>query len=81
MQLILLSVFGTAFLFVLEFCGLYYERWVREPHLCGLASQPAPLEASQFLSLSEAANDADATTIVCVRSRRTNTPLREYEHA
>ncbi len=46
MELILLSIFGTASLFVLELCGLVYERWVREPHLAG-SSFPTPPAASQ----------------------------------
>jgi hypothetical protein len=78
MELILLSVFGTALLFLLELCGFLHERWVRDPHLRGpepgsapSINQPGRLMASQFLPCSEAANDADATTIVRVRSRRT----------
>lgn len=46
MELILLSIFGTGSLFVLELCGLIYERWVREPHLGGSAF-PTPPAASQ----------------------------------
>ncbi len=83
MELILLSVFGTASLFVFELCDLLYERWVRERPLSGSgltaapsANQPGRPIASQFLSCSEAANDADATTIVRVRSRLT----RENDH-
>ena len=88
MELILLSAFGTASLFALEFCGLYYERWVSEPYQTGSelhAAQPVirpgPLTAGQSLSCPEAANDACTTTIVRVRSRRTGTSRQEYEHA
>jgi len=62
----------------LELCGLFYKHLVREPYLTGSdlhastsANQPAPPMAGQFLRCSEAANDADATTIVRVRSRGT----------
>jgi hypothetical protein len=76
MELILLSVFGTVWLFLLELYGLLYERWVRdqhrdpEIHTVAPARQPGRLMAGQFLSCAEAANDADATTIVRARSRR-----------
>jgi hypothetical protein len=77
MELILLSIFGIASLFVLEFCRLFFERRVSEPHLTGSqlhaapsANQARPEMLSQLPSCSEAANDADATTIVRVRSRR-----------
>ncbi len=87
MELILLSVFGIALLFVLQLCGLFYERWVREPRLSGSelhtappANQPGRSMAGQFLSRSEAAYDADATTIVRARSRLTTTNQLENDY-
>lgn len=77
MELVLLSVFGVASLIVLEFWGLFYKHGVRDPHLIGSelhagpsAHQHALPVANQFLSCSAAANDAETTTIVCVRARR-----------
>ena len=70
MELVLLSVFGVVSLIVLEFWGLFYKHGVRDPHPS--AHQHAPPVADQFLACSAAANDADATTIVCVRARRSH---------
>jgi hypothetical protein len=84
MELILLSVFGTASLLMLELCGLYYERWVREPLLTS-SELPTALSGNQpggtaimrtitegGLHCSDAANDADATTIRRVMSSGTH---------
>jgi len=83
MELILLSVFGIALLFVLELCGLFYERWVSEPHLTGSDLRAAPsakqpdstatmranVSIERALHCSDAANDADVTTIRRVMPR------------
>ena len=78
MELILLSIFGIGSLFALELCGLFYKHLIHEPYLTGSdlhaspsANHEAPPMADQFLRCSEAANDADTTTIVRIRSRGT----------
>jgi hypothetical protein len=78
MELILLSIFGIGSLFALELCGLFYKILVREAYLTGSDLYAAPSSnqsgspmAGQLLPCSEAANRADATTIVRVMSRGT----------
>jgi hypothetical protein len=79
MELILLSIFGIGSLFAFELCSLFYKHLIREPYLTNSdlhdatpsANQTDPPAASQFLRCLEAANDADTTTIVRIRSRGT----------
>lgn len=87
MELILLSLFGIASLFALEFFGLFYGRRLSESHLSGaeLHASPsgnqtgAPM-ATQFLACSEAANDAYTTTVVRGRSPGSGMTNQGYDH-
>ena len=80
MELILLSVFGIAMLFLLEFCCAFFDRKASENYLDRFDLRAAPpvsrmdhLSLSEYLSCSTAANDADVTTIVLARAHH-NSP-------